>query len=72
LGTFAPAGTPRPIIDRLNGELKKTLADPDTAAKRSAQTLDSMHTSPEQFAKLIQSDYERLRDVVKMSGARIE
>jgi tripartite-type tricarboxylate transporter receptor subunit TctC len=71
-GAFAPAGTPRPIIDRLNAELKKAVADPNTAAKLSEQTLDPMHSSPEAFAKLILSDYNRLRDVVKQSGARIE
>ncbi len=71
-GAFAPAGTPRPIIDKLNAELKKSVADPDTAAKLSALTLDPMHSSPEEFAKLVLSDYNRLRQVVKMSGARIE
>ncbi len=71
-GAFVPAGTPRPIIDKLNAELKKALADPDVAAKLSAQTLDPMYSSPEEFAKLIQSDYDRLRQVVKQSGARIE
>jgi tripartite-type tricarboxylate transporter receptor subunit TctC len=71
-GAFAPGGTPRPVIDRLNAELKKAVADPNTAAKLSEQTLDPMHSSPEDFAKLIQSDYDRLRQVVKMSGARIE
>lgn len=71
-GAFVPAGTPRPIIDKLNAELKKVMADPNVAAKLSELTLDPMHMSPEQFAKLVQSDYDRLKDVVKMSGARIE
>jgi tripartite-type tricarboxylate transporter receptor subunit TctC len=71
-GAFVPAGTPRPIVDRLNAELKKAVADPDTAAKLAAQTLDPMHSSPEEFAKLVQSDYDRMRQVVKLSGARIE
>lgn len=71
-GSFAPAGTARPIIDKLNAELKKALADSEVAAKLSAQTLDPMHSSPEEFAKLIQSDYDRLKAVVKLSGARIE
>lgn len=71
-GAFAPAGTARPIIDKLNAELKKAVADPAVAAKLSEQTLDPMHASPEAFTKLIQSDYDRLRQVVKLSGARIE
>ena len=71
-GVFAPAGTPKPIIDRLNAELKKAVTDPDVAAKLSEQVLDPMYMTTEAFAKQIQSDYDRLRQVVKLSGARIE
>jgi tripartite-type tricarboxylate transporter receptor subunit TctC len=69
---FAPAGTPRPIIDKLNAELKKAVADPDVASKLSAQTLDPMYMTPEEFAKQLKIEYDRLRQVVKLSGARIE
>lgn len=72
MGTFAPAGTPKPIVDRLNAELKKALADPDVASKLSAQTLDPMHMLPEAFARLLKSEYEKYERVVKLSGARIE
>jgi tripartite-type tricarboxylate transporter receptor subunit TctC len=71
-GSFAPAGTPKPIIDRLNAELKKAVADPDVASKLSAQTLDPMHMTPEEFAKQLKSDFDRLKQVVALSGARIE
>ena len=69
---FAPAGTPRPIIDRLNAEIRKAMADPDTAAKLSVQVLDPMSMTIEAFAKQLQFDFDRLRQVVKLSGARIE
>jgi tripartite-type tricarboxylate transporter receptor subunit TctC len=71
-GAFAPAGTPRPIIDRLNAELKKAVADPEVASKLSVQALDPMYMTPEDFAKHLKFDYDRLKDVVKLSGARIE
>lgn len=71
-GAFVPAGTPKPIVDRLNAELKKAVADPDVASKLSAQTLDPMHMTPEEFAKQLKSDYDRLKQVVTLSGARIE
>jgi tripartite-type tricarboxylate transporter receptor subunit TctC len=70
--SFAPAGTPKPVIDWLNAELRKVLADAEVGAKLSAQTLDPLYMTPEAFAKQIQFDYERLRHVVKASGARIE
>lgn len=71
-GAFVPAGTPRPIIDRLNAEIRKAVADPAVAANLSAQTLDPMLMSPEEFAKHLKFDFDRLREVVKISGARIE
>jgi len=71
-GAFAPAGTPRPIIDRLNAEIKQAVADPDLASKLSAQGLDPMHMTPEAFAKHLKFEYDRLKQVVKDSGARIE
>jgi tripartite-type tricarboxylate transporter receptor subunit TctC len=71
-GAFAPTGTPRPIIDRLNAEIRKALADSDITAKLSAQVLDPMSMTPDEFAKHLKFEYDRMRDVVKLSGARIE
>jgi len=72
VGTFAPKGTPRPVVDRLNAELKKALADPGVASKLSAQTLDPMHMTPEQFATRMKSDYDKYEKVVRISGAKID
>ena len=72
VGCFAPKGTPRAIVDRLNAELKKALEDPAVAKNLSSQTLDPMHMTPEQFAQRLKSDYEKYEKVVKLSGARIE
>ncbi len=71
-GAFAPAGTPKPIIDRLSAEIKQAMADPEVASKLSAQVLDPMYKTPEEFAKHLKSEYDRMKDVVKQSGARIE
>ncbi len=72
VGTFAPKGTPRPIIDKLNAELKKALADPGVASKLTAQTLDPFHLTPEQFASRMKSDYDKYEKVVKISGAKVD
>lgn len=72
MGTFVPAGTPKPIVDRLNAELKNAVADRDVASKLSALTLDPMHMSIEEFAKLLKSEYDKYEHVVRLSGARIE
>ena len=71
VGCFAPAGTPKPIVDRLNAALKKALADPGVASKLTVQTLDPMHMTPEQFAARLKSDYDKYEKVIKLSGAKI-
>ena len=71
-GAFAPAGTPRPVIDRLNAEIRKAMADPAVAANLASQTLDPMPMSPEEFARLLKSDYDMLGPVVKAAGARVD
>lgn len=72
MGSFAPAGTPKAIVDRLNAELKKAVADPAVSANLSAQTLDPMHMTPEEFAKVLKSDFDKYEHIVKVSGARID
>ena len=72
VGAFVPAGTPRPIVDALNAALGKVLSDPDITSKLVAQTLDPMHSTPEQFAERLKRDYEKYAHVIKISGARIE
>ena len=71
-GAFAPAGTPRPIVDLLNAEIRKAIADPDVSSKLSAQVLDPMLMTPEEFAKHLKFEHDRMRDVIKLSGARVE
>jgi tripartite-type tricarboxylate transporter receptor subunit TctC len=72
MGTFVPAGTPRPIVDRLNAELKKAVADPAVASNLTSQSLDPMHMTPEEFAKLLKSEYDKYERVVKISGAKLD
>jgi tripartite-type tricarboxylate transporter receptor subunit TctC len=72
VGCFVPAGTPKAIVDTLNGLIAKALADPGVASKLSAQTLDPMHMTPAQFAQRIKSDYDKYAKVVKISGAKID
>ena len=71
-GTFAPAGTPRPVVDWLNAEIKKALADPDVASKLSVQSLDPLYMTPDDFTKFLKAEYDRMKDVVKASGARLD
>lgn len=72
VGSFVPAGAPKAIVDTLNSLIGKALADPGVASKLSAQTLDPMHITPEQFAARLKADFDKYAKVVKISGARVD
>lgn len=72
VGAFVPAHTPAAIVNKLNAEFRKALADPAVAAKLEAQTLDPMPMSSEQFAERLKSDSAKYARLVKESGAKIE
>ena len=72
IGAFVSSGTPRPIVDRLNAELRKALEHPDTARILGAQTLDPMPMSPEQFATLLKVDYDKYDKLIRLTGAKLD
>jgi len=72
IGVFAPAGTPREIIARLNSEINKALALPDVVSKLEHTALDPSPTTVDQFNAIIKADYEKYGRLIKMSGAKIE
>ena len=71
-GCLAPAGMPKPAIDRLSAEIKKALSERDVVSKLEPQVLDPMYQTPEEFTRYLKAEYDKMREVVKLSGARIE
>ena len=71
-GIFVRAGTPRPIVERLNREIVAILNEPDTKRSLEEQGFNTMPTSPEQFTDLIRADYPRWGALVKASGAKVD
>ena len=72
IGALGPAGMPKPVLDRLNSEMHKALRDKVVAEKLSAQTLDPMFMTPEQFAVRLKSDYDKYAGVIRETGAKID
>ncbi len=60
VSAFAPAGTPKAIIDRLNAEFAKAVKDTDTVIRFAAQTLEPAHRSPEDLAQRLRTDHESI------------
>lgn len=71
-GLFAPAGTPRAIIDRLNANLVKVMNSPEIHERMTTLGWDPVTSTPEQFSAQIKSELAIWADVVKKSGARID
>jgi len=71
-GIVAPAGTPRPIVDKLNEALRTALADPEVRKRLVNDGTDVTPGSPEEYAAHIDRDETRWSAVVKASGAKGE
>ncbi len=71
-GLLAPAGTPAPVIARLNASILKALADPEVKKKLVEQGAEPSGETPEQFAAFIKTETVKWGDVVKRSGAKID
>jgi tripartite-type tricarboxylate transporter receptor subunit TctC len=71
-GLVAPAGTPKPVIAKLNEEFAKAAKHPDVTKKLAEQGIQTVTSTPAQFAAFMASETERLGKVVKASGARAD
>jgi tripartite-type tricarboxylate transporter receptor subunit TctC len=72
LGLVAPKGTPPAVIDKLQGEVAKALADPAVKAKADASGLFPATSTPAQFAAFIRKEAERWSTVVKETGMKYD
>jgi tripartite-type tricarboxylate transporter receptor subunit TctC len=72
LGLVAPKGTPTPIIDKLQAEVAKILADPAIKAKADASGLYPATSTPAEFAVFIRKEAQRWSVVVKDSGMKYD
>jgi len=72
IGVFAPAGMPRPIVERLHAEIGRILKLPDVAKNLANQALEPSLETTEQFNKRLRADYEKYGKLIQMAGAKVE
>ena len=72
IGLFAPKGTPKPIVDKLQKEMQLTLANPELREKLQASGVELANMTPTEFAKQLQDDIARWAKIVKTSGASLD
>ena len=71
-GILAPAGTPKPIVDRLQKEIAAVLADPEVKARYEVLGIEPVGNTPEQFAAQIKADLAKYEKVVKQANIKVE
>ena len=71
-GVLVPAGTPRPVVQRLNTEINAILKDPAVKSTLNAQGFELIGGTPEDFANLIRSESDKWAPVIKKTGAKID
>ena len=71
-GFAAPAGTPQPIVMRLNAEIKRIVHQPDVADRFATAGLDPVGGTPEEFAAEVKRDVQRFGGLVKALGLHAE
>jgi tripartite-type tricarboxylate transporter receptor subunit TctC len=72
VGFWAPAGTPKPIVSRLNREIAVALQRPDVKERLSALGYEFKPNSPEEFAAFVGGEIKKWGKVVKESGAKAD
>lgn len=69
---LAPAGTPRPIIDRLNGDLRKLLADAEVRTQLQGQGIELTPSAPEECGEFLAEEVAKWEKVVRATGVKID
>ena len=69
---LAPAGTPQPIITRLNRELQNVIADRDVKERFAATGVEPIGSTPEQFAAYMRDEYAKWGKVIRATGVKAD
>jgi len=71
-GFFAPRGTPAPVVRRLHAELAKIVQSPEIKEQFDRQGLEPRGLGPAELGKLVKSEVEKFRNVVKTAGIKLD
>lgn len=72
IGVLAPAGTPKPIVERLNTEIVKIVTAPDVKARFAKQGVEVAPTTPDKFNEFLRSEVDRWGKVVQEAGIKAD
>lgn len=72
LGLFAPAGTPKEVVARINAEMRKVVARPDVQQTLGNMGMDAVTSSPEELGSYVRSEIQKWARLVKDAGIQPE
>ena len=72
LGVMAPAGTPKPIVDKFNAEIGKLASRADVKANWAKQSMEPSVMSAADYDRFMRAEIAKWAEVVRVSGAKIE
>ncbi len=71
-GVVVPAGTPRPVVERLHAEYTKAMRAPDMAERYAILGVEPVESTPEQFGAYIRAEIAKWGDIIKRSGTKLD
>ncbi len=71
-GLFAPAGTPKAIVDKINAEVTRSLTSPDMKSKLATEGADTSSWSADQFRTFVYSEVAKFARIIKEAGVKAE
>lgn len=71
-GVVVPAGTPAPVIDQLNAEIRRALQSPEMQKQLKAQGAQALGSTPQEYAAYIKSEIQRWGEVVKAANVKLD
>lgn len=71
-GLFAPAGTPRAVIDRISADVAKVLAMPDIRARLAGMGLETVGNTPAEFAAIVRNDHAKWGKVIRDANIKLD
>jgi tripartite-type tricarboxylate transporter receptor subunit TctC len=69
---FYQKGTPKPIIDKMNAEIKKALTTPEIEAFYAKEALDAVASSPEELSALLKREVPKYAKVIQRAGIKVQ
>ena len=71
-GLLAPAGTPKPIVDKINQAMRVAIANPEVQKRIAADGGEAVSSSPEEYSAIVDRDMTRWSALIKKLNLKVE